>query len=76
MRLFGQQPAWSEPPTDADKVLPPEDGQLFVQRIPNSYRILICGAAHSLPVSACRQFVARVTDCIERSDRFMVAEPT
>lgn len=116
-RLFGTQPAWTEPPTDADRgarqrnasanaarlrpthgnadllerlseisaptlvlwgtadeVVPPEAGQLFVQRIPNSYRILIYGAAHSLPVSACRQFVALVTDFIDRGERFVVAE--
>ncbi|MBV9543680.1 MAG: hypothetical protein JOY61_04825 [Chloroflexi bacterium] len=32
-------------------------------------------AAHPLPVAACRQFVALVTDFIERGDRFVVAEP-
>jgi len=47
---------------------------VFVQRIPDSYRILIYGAAHSLPVSACPQFVALVTDFIERGDGFVVAE--
>jgi pimeloyl-ACP methyl ester carboxylesterase len=60
----------------ADQVIPPEHGQVFVQRIPNSYRILVYGAAHSLPVSACRQFVALSTDFIERGDRFVVAEPS
>jgi pimeloyl-ACP methyl ester carboxylesterase len=59
----------------ADEHIPPESGQLFVQRIPNSYRMLIYGAAHSLPVAACRQFVALTTDFIERGDRFVVAEP-
>jgi len=119
VRLFGPTPAWSEPPTDADRgarqrnaaasaaklrspdgnadllerlgditaptlilwgtadeVIPPESGQVFLRRIPNSYRILIYGAAHSVPVSACRQFVAMATDFIERGDRFVVAEPT
>jgi pimeloyl-ACP methyl ester carboxylesterase len=117
-RLFGTQPAWTEPPTEADRaarqrnatanaaklrpahgnadlldrlgeiiaptlvlwgtgdeVISPEAGQLFAQRIPNSYRILVYGAAHSLPVSACRQFVALTTDFIERGERFVVAEP-
>jgi pimeloyl-ACP methyl ester carboxylesterase len=60
----------------ADEVIPPESGQLFLRRIPNSYRILIYRAAHALPVSACRQFVVLVTDFIERGDRFVVAEPT
>jgi pimeloyl-ACP methyl ester carboxylesterase len=116
-RLFGTQPAWVEPPTDADRaarqrnataniaklrpahgnadllerlpditaptlvlwgtndeVIPTEAGHVFVQRIPNSYRILVYGAAHALPVSACRQFVALATDFIERGDRFVVAE--
>ena len=59
----------------ADEVIPSESGQLFLQRVPNSYRILIYAAAHSLPVAACRQFVALVTDFIERGDRFVVAEP-
>jgi pimeloyl-ACP methyl ester carboxylesterase len=117
LRLFGSQPAWSDPPTDedraarqrnasanaarlypangnadllerlpeiaaptlvvwgtADQLVPPEHGQLFVQRIPNSYRILVYGAAHSLPIAACRQFVALVTDFIERGERFVVNE--
>lgn len=116
-RLFGAQPAWTDPPTDedraarqrnasanaaklrpahgnadllerlpdisaptlvlwgtADEVIAPEAGQVFVQRIPDSYRILVYGAAHSLPVSACRQFVSLTTDFIERGDRFVVAE--
>jgi pimeloyl-ACP methyl ester carboxylesterase len=118
LRLFGPSPAWSEPPTDADRdarrrnasansarlrsadhnadllerlseitaptlvlwgtddaVVPPEAGQVFVRGIPNSYRMLIFGAAHSLPVSACRKFVELVTDFIERGERFVVAEP-
>jgi pimeloyl-ACP methyl ester carboxylesterase len=117
LRLFGSQPAWSDPPTDADraarqrnaaantarlrpadgnaellarlgeiaaptlvlwgtadKILPPEAGHVFVQRIPTSYRILLYGAAHSLPVAACRQFVSLTTDFIERGERFVVAE--
>ena len=119
LRLFGANPAWSDPPTNedravrqrnasangarrrppdgnadlrerlgeiiaptlilwgtADDVIPPESGHVFLRRIPNSYRILIYGAAHSLPVAACRQFVALVTDFIERGDHFVVAEPT
>jgi pimeloyl-ACP methyl ester carboxylesterase len=118
LRLFGSKPAWTEPPTDADRaarqrnsranaasirpahgnaelrerlgeitvstlvlwgtadeLVPPESGQLFLRSIPNSYRILIYGAAHALPVSACRQFVELVSDFIERGDGFVVAEP-
>ena len=117
LRLFGPRPAWSEPPTAADRadrqrnaqanaaklrpadrnrglleqlseiaaptlvlwgtadhVVPPEDGQVYVQRIPSSYRILVYGAAHSLPVAACRQFVALVTDFVERGERFVVTQ--
>jgi pimeloyl-ACP methyl ester carboxylesterase len=118
LRLFGANPAWSDPPTDedrtarqrnastnasklrpadgnvelsarlaeiaaptlivwgtADQVIPPESGQVYVRAIPNSYRILIYGGAHSLPVAACRQFVALTTDFIERGERFVVPEP-
>jgi pimeloyl-ACP methyl ester carboxylesterase len=118
LRLFGPRPAWTEPPTDADRaarqrnasanaeklrpadgnaallerlpeivaptlvlwgtadqVVPPEAGQLYVQRIPTSYRILVYGAAHSLPVAACRQFVTLVTDFVERGERFVVHQP-
>jgi 4,5:9,10-diseco-3-hydroxy-5,9,17-trioxoandrosta-1(10),2-diene-4-oate hydrolase len=116
LRLFGPRPAWSDPPTDADRaarrrnaaanaarlrpadgnadllerlgeiaaptlvlwattdeVLPPEAGHVFVQRIPTSYRILVYGAAHSLPVAACDQFVSLATDFMERGERFVVA---
>jgi pimeloyl-ACP methyl ester carboxylesterase len=117
-RLFGTQPAWSEPPTDADRaarqrnattnaaklrppdgnadllerlrdiaaptlvlwgtadeVIPSSASQLYVQHIPKSYRILIYGAAHVVPVAACRQFVTVTRDFIERGERFVVAEP-
>jgi pimeloyl-ACP methyl ester carboxylesterase len=59
----------------ADQVIPPESGREYVRAIPNSYRVLIYGAAHSLPVAACSQFVALTTDFIERGERFVVAEP-
>jgi pimeloyl-ACP methyl ester carboxylesterase len=59
----------------ADEVIPSDASQLYVQRIANSYRILIYGAAHVLPVAACRQFVAVTRDFIERGERFVVAEP-
>ncbi len=79
----GRQPdTWSSPRRQtpnwgtADQVIPPESGQLYVQRIPNSYRILIDGAAHVLPISACRKFVELVTDFIEHGERFVVAEAT
>jgi pimeloyl-ACP methyl ester carboxylesterase len=114
-RLFGSQPAWSEPPTEADRaarqrnaianaaklrpadgnadllerlaeiraptlilwgtadeIIPSESSQLYVQRIPKSYRIFIFGAAHSLPVAACRQFVTLATDFLQRGEGFVV----
>jgi pimeloyl-ACP methyl ester carboxylesterase len=117
-RLFGSEPAWTEPPTEgdravrqrnatanaaklrpadgnrellerlpeiaaptlllwgtADEVIPLEAGQAFQQRIPTCYRVLIYGAAHALPVAACRQFVALTTDFIERGEAFIVNQP-
>jgi pimeloyl-ACP methyl ester carboxylesterase len=117
-RLFGPAPAWTEPPTDADRatrqrnatanaaklrppdgnreleerlheisvptlllwgtadeVIPLEAGKPFQQRIANCHRVLIYGAAHSLPVAACRQFLALTTDFIERGDAFVVNQP-
>jgi pimeloyl-ACP methyl ester carboxylesterase len=58
----------------ADEVVPPEDGQVYTQRILQSYRVLVHGGAHSLPVAACRQFVTLATDFIQRGDHFVVAE--
>jgi pimeloyl-ACP methyl ester carboxylesterase len=118
-RLFGPQPAWTEPPTaedraarqrnalanaakmrpananrdllerlhevaaptlllwgTADEVVPPEAGQPFQERIPTCYRVLIYGAAHVLPVAACRQFVALTTDFFERGEAFVVNQPS
>jgi pimeloyl-ACP methyl ester carboxylesterase len=114
-RLFGSQPAWSEPPTEADRaarqrnamanaaklrpadgnadllerlaeiraptlilwgtadeIIPSQSSQLYVQRIPKSYRIFIFGAAHSLPVAASRQFVTLATDFLQRGEGFVV----
>lgn len=119
VRLFGSQPAWSEPPTaddelarqrnaaahrarvraedehaelverlpeistptlilcgTADQIAGPEVGQLLVQRIPNSNRVFVYNAAHSLPVAACRPFVQLSTDFIKRGERFVVAQPS
>ena len=59
----------------ADELIPLEAGQPFQQRIPTCYRVLIYGAAHSLPVAACRQFVALTTDFIERGEAFIVNQP-
>jgi pimeloyl-ACP methyl ester carboxylesterase len=59
----------------ADEVIPQESGRLYVQAIPNSYRVLIYGGAHSLPVAACQKFVALTSDFIERGDKFVVAQP-
>jgi pimeloyl-ACP methyl ester carboxylesterase len=114
-RLFGSQPAWSEPPTEADRaarqrnsranaatlrpadgnadllerlaeiraptlilwgtadeIIPSESSQLYVHRIPKSYRIFIFGAAHSLPVAAYHQFVTLATDFLQRGEGFVV----
>ena len=45
-----------------------------MQRIPVRYRILIYGAADSLPIAACRQFLKLATDFVERGERFVVAQ--
>jgi pimeloyl-ACP methyl ester carboxylesterase len=61
LRLFGRDPAWSEPPTDADRAARQRNASANVARLRPAdgnadllerYRILIYGAAHSLPVAA------------------------
>jgi pimeloyl-ACP methyl ester carboxylesterase len=59
----------------ADELIPLEAGKPFQHRIPTCHRVLIYGAAHSLPVAACRQIVALTTDFIERGEAFVVNQP-
>jgi pimeloyl-ACP methyl ester carboxylesterase len=59
----------------ADQAVPPEHSQVFVRAIPNSYRMLIYGAGHALPVAACRAFVTLVEDFIDRGEAFVVSQP-
>jgi pimeloyl-ACP methyl ester carboxylesterase len=56
----------------ADELAPPDSGQVYKQHIPNSYRIYVYGAAHSLPVAACPKFVQLTTEFITRGDAFVV----
>jgi pimeloyl-ACP methyl ester carboxylesterase len=58
----------------ADRLVPPESGQVYKQRIPESYRMYIYGAAHALPVAACAAFVRLTTDFIARGEGFVVNE--
>jgi pimeloyl-ACP methyl ester carboxylesterase len=56
----------------ADEMVAPESGQVYKQRIPNSYRVYIYRAAHALPVSACAKFVQIATRFIQLGDAFVV----
>jgi pimeloyl-ACP methyl ester carboxylesterase len=56
----------------ADRLAPLADGQIYQQRIAGSQRILIYGAAHSLPVAAREPFVRLTREFIERGEAFIV----
>jgi pimeloyl-ACP methyl ester carboxylesterase len=56
----------------ADRQLPPDNGLIYKQRIPDSYRVYIYGAAHVLPIAACAQFVRITRDFLTRGDAFVV----
>jgi len=56
----------------ADRLAPPESGQVYKQRIVNSQRVYVYGAAHSLPVAACASFVRLTQEFIERGEAFIV----
>jgi pimeloyl-ACP methyl ester carboxylesterase len=55
-----------------DQLIPPEQGLLYQERIPRTYRFYLYGAAHSLSVAAARPFVDLVTDFLKRGDAFIV----
>ena len=57
----------------ADRMVPPESGQIYKQLIPNSQRMYVYGAAHSLPVAACGPFVRLTSEFIERGEAFPVS---
>ena len=56
----------------ADQLAPPDAGQIYKQRIPNSHRMYVYGAAHSLPVAACASFVRLTREFIARGEGFIV----
>ncbi|MDR0359650.1 MAG: alpha/beta hydrolase [bacterium] len=56
----------------ADRVIPPEQGELYQRSIPRSHLVYVYGAAHSLPVAAAEPFVRLVTEFIELGDTFVV----
>jgi pimeloyl-ACP methyl ester carboxylesterase len=56
----------------ADQLASPESGQIYKQYIPNSHRMYLYGAAHSLPVAACASFVRLTREFIERGEAFIV----
>jgi pimeloyl-ACP methyl ester carboxylesterase len=59
----------------ADRQIPPTSGQIYRQHIPNSTRMYVYGAAHSLPVASCQKFVALTTEFIQRGEAFVVNAP-
>jgi pimeloyl-ACP methyl ester carboxylesterase len=59
----------------ADRQLPPDNSLVYKQRIPDSYRVFIYGAAHVLPIAACEQFVRITRDFLSRGDAFVVNVP-
>jgi pimeloyl-ACP methyl ester carboxylesterase len=56
----------------ADRQVSPDHGLVYKQRIPDSYRVYIYGAAHVLPIAACEAFVRITRDFLERGDAFVV----
>ena len=56
----------------ADQLASSDSGQIYKQRIPNSHRMYVYGAAHSLPVAACANFVRLTREFIDRGEAFIV----
>ncbi|MBO0685112.1 MAG: alpha/beta hydrolase [Candidatus Dormibacteraeota bacterium] len=56
----------------ADRVIPPEQGELYQRSIPRAHLVYVYGAAHSLPVAAAGPFVRLVTGFIEQGETFVV----
>jgi len=55
-----------------DRISPPELGAPYKQLIPNSYRLYVHGAAHSLPIAAGKRFVELTLDFLDRGEFFVV----
>lgn len=114
-RLYGPTPAWTAPPTEAERAcirqnaqsnmprVRPADGNAallerlgeikaptlvieagadrlipaaalrpYQDRIRTCYRVVVYNAAHELPISAARRWVALVADFIDRGEFFVV----
>jgi pimeloyl-ACP methyl ester carboxylesterase len=56
----------------ADRLIPPESGQVYQHHIPHSVRVYVYGGAHSLPVAKCTAFVELTTEFIARGEAFVV----
>jgi pimeloyl-ACP methyl ester carboxylesterase len=55
-----------------DRISPPELGGTYRRLIPNSHRLYLHGAAHSLPIAAGLRFVELTLDFLERGEFFLV----
>lgn len=55
-----------------DKVIPPEQGEIYQKHIPHAHLIYIHGASHALTVAAAQKFSELATDFIERGEGFVV----
>jgi pimeloyl-ACP methyl ester carboxylesterase len=56
----------------SDKVLPPETGRMYVERIPNCYYVLVYDAGHAIAAERPDALCAAVSDFIERRGTFIV----
>ncbi len=55
-----------------DKVIPPETGRMYVERIPNCYYVLVYDAGHAIETERPEALFAAVRDFVERRETFVV----
>ena len=56
-----------------DDIIPSETGRLYVERIPNSYYVLVYDAAHEIEAERPEALCAAVRDFLERRETFVVS---
>jgi len=55
-----------------DEVLPPQTGQMYVERLPNCYYVLVYDASHAMETERPEALLAAVCDFVERRGAFIV----
>jgi pimeloyl-ACP methyl ester carboxylesterase len=57
-----------------DRVIPPEMGRIYREKLPNSHLVLVYDAGHALDADRPEAFASIVSDFLQRGNGFLVTQ--